>query len=130
MLQYVIAGFMTVTACMDKVEQLPMYEYNAKIVNVVDGDTVDAVVDLGFKIQTAQRLRLNGIDTPERGQPGFEEAKSFVTSAINGKNVVIRTHKVSKWGYYLIDISVDGRDLAQMLLTSKLAKPYDGGTKK
>jgi len=44
---------------------------------VVDGDTVDALVDLGFKIQTIQRLRLARVNTPERSQPAYTEAKEF-----------------------------------------------------
>jgi len=106
-----------------------MYEYKAKIFNVVDGDTVDALIDLGFKVQTMQRLRLSRIDTPERGQPGYGAARDFVKELIEGKEVTIRTHKVSKWGYFLADVVIDGRDVADMLLTSGLAKAYDGGTK-
>ena len=56
-----------------------MYQYSATVYNVVDGDTIDVVVDLGFKITTKQRLRLNGIDTPEKGQPGFNEAKEWLS---------------------------------------------------
>ena len=42
-----------------------MYDYKAEIVKVVDGDTIDVLVDLGFRITTHQRLRLKNIDTPE-----------------------------------------------------------------
>ena len=42
-----------------------MYEYNVEIMRVVDGDTVDVMVDLGFSVFTPQRVRLAGIDTPE-----------------------------------------------------------------
>ena len=106
-----------------------MYEYKAKITNVVDGDTVDALVDLGFKVQTLQRLRLTRIDTPERGQNGFAEAKNFVKQLIEGKDVTMRSYKASKWGYFLADVIIDGRDVADMLLAAGLAKAYDGGKK-
>lgn len=110
-------------------EESEMYEYKAKIINVVDGDTVDALIDLGFKVQTLQRLRLTRVDTPERTQPGYGAARDFVKQLVEGKDVIMRSHKASKWGYFLADISIDGKDVADMLLMAGLAKEYDGGTK-
>ena len=52
-----------------------MYKYNAEIVRVVDGDTVDAMVDLGFKIFKKIRIRLYGINTPETRTRDLEEKK-------------------------------------------------------
>lgn len=105
------------------------YEYKAKVVNVVDGDTIDALVDLGFKVQIMQRLRLTRVDTPERTQPGYAAARDFVKQIAEGKEVTITTHKVSKWGYFLADVVIDGRDVSDMLIASKLGKLYDGGAK-
>ena len=42
-----------------------MYEYKAKLLRVIDGDTVDCVIDLGFNVRLKERVRLKGIDTPE-----------------------------------------------------------------
>lgn len=106
-----------------------MFEYKATIENVVDGDTVDAFIDLGFKVCIKQRLRLAGLDTPERGQPGYLEAKAFVIDKVLDKVVVIKTEKVSKWGYFLADVFIDGSHLNKALLAEGLAKPYDGGKK-
>ena len=50
------------------------YHYEADLVRVIDGDTVVLVIDLGFHVSVTQTVRLSGIDTPERGQPGFHEA--------------------------------------------------------
>ena len=105
------------------------YQYKAKITNVVDGDTVDALVDLGFKVQIAQRLRLARVDTPERTQANYQTAKDFVKNLVEGKEVTITTHKVSKWGYFLADVSIEGRDVSDMLIAANLGKPYSGGTK-
>lgn len=107
-----------------------MYTYNAKVYNVVDGDTVDVAVDLGFKITINMRLRLHGIDTPERGQPGYDEAKAFVTKYI-GEDIIIRTFKASKFGYYLAEIILlfDNSILNELLVQKALAKPYTGGKK-
>lgn len=105
------------------------YEYKAKVTNVVDGDTIDALVDLGFKVQIMQRLRLARVDTPERTQPGYAAARDYVKGLVEGKEVTITTHKVSKWGYLVADVIVDGLDVSYSLITSGLGKPYDGGTK-
>ena len=48
-----------------------MYEYRAKLIKCVDGDTADFLVDLGFKVFKEIRTRFLGVDTPERGQPDF-----------------------------------------------------------
>ena len=105
------------------------YEYKAKVINVVDGDTIDALVDLGFKVQIMQRLRLTRVDTPERTQPGYAAARDFVRGLVEGKEVTITTHKVSKWGYFLADVVIDGRDVSDLLIVSNLGKSYNGGTK-
>ena len=53
-----------------------MYEYNCRIVKVVDGDTIDVDIDLGFDIVLSnQRIRLKGIDTPESRTRDLEEKK-------------------------------------------------------
>lgn len=105
------------------------YQYKARVTNVVDGDTVDALVDLGFRVQIAQRLRLARVDTPERTQANYQTAKDFVKDLVEGKEVTITTHKVSKWGYFLADVTVEGRDVSDMLIAANLGKPYSGGTK-
>lgn len=107
-----------------------MYEYRATVENVVDGDTIDVSIDLGFKTHTRQRMRLARVDTPERGQAGYAAARDFVRDATAGKVCTIRTEKVSKWGYYLANVTLpDGKDLSDTLLAAQLAKPYDGGHK-
>ncbi|CAB4154815.1 COG1525 Micrococcal nuclease (thermonuclease) homologs [uncultured Caudovirales phage] len=107
-----------------------MYEYKATVENVVDGDTIDVSIDLGFKTATRQRMRLARVDTPERGEAGYGAARDFVRDATTGKVVTIKTEKVSKWGYYLANVTLpDGRDLSGALLAANLAKPYDGGHK-
>lgn len=105
------------------------YIFAAVIYNVVDGDTVDAELDLGFKLKLKQRLRLSGIDTPERGQPGYNEAKTALIESVMTKRVSIITHKPSKFGYYLADIFVDGININEKMLTEGFAKSYHGEKK-
>lgn len=107
-----------------------MYDYKAMCVRVVDGDTVDLQIDLGFSMTTKQRVRLAHIDTPERGQAGYEEAKLALAEAIQFKLVRVKTLKPSKFGYYLAEISVDGcSDVNDMMIKRGFAKPYEGGAK-
>lgn len=106
-----------------------MYVYKGVVTYVVDGDTIDVEIDLGFKISTKQRLRLARIDTPERGQEGYQEAKDFVTNCVLNKEVLINTEKVSKFGYYLAEVIVQAKNLSDMLLDGKLARPYHGEKK-
>lgn len=92
-----------------------MYEYKADLDRVVDGDTIDVVIDLGFKMTTNQRIRLYGIDTPEifsakKGSPEHVKgmaAKKFVEDrlAANDNHFKIKTHKYTgKYGRYLGEI--------------------------
>ena len=80
-----------------------MYEYKCKVVHIVDGDTVDIDIDLGFGVWLRdQRVRLYGIDTPESRTRDDEEkkyglaAKEFITKWLTSGGVSIRTHKDAK----------------------------------
>ena len=84
-----------------------MFEYKVKITRVVDGDTVDADIDLGFDIIYRDRIRLMGIDTPESrtsnkqekilGKASKEKLKELCT--LNKGNIVLRTSKEGKGKY-------------------------------
>ena len=106
-----------------------MFTYYADVYNVVDGDTVDVMVDLGFKIYTKQRIRLMRIDTPERGQPGHTEAGNRLRQLVLNKRVRLVTTKASKWGYFLGELYVDDANVNDIMLLEGLATSYDGGTK-
>lgn len=109
-----------------------LYFYNAKILNVVDGDTVDALIDLGFKVTITLRLRFNGIDTSElhSSDPELRErankAKAFVTENLLNKEVVLQTYKADKYGRYLADIYLidDTVSINTKLLNEGLAVVY------
>ena len=107
------------------------YIFTGTVYNVVDGDTIDIELDLGFRIKTRQRLRLSGIDTPERGQPGYDEAKVALSNLILGKTVTCITFKPSKYGYFLAVIEQKDSDVTinQHMINEGLAKPYFGGAK-
>ena len=74
-----------------------MYEYSCQVKRVVDGDTMDVVLDLGFDILHKCRVRLSGIDTPESRTRNLDEkargllSKAFLKESIKGKKVVLKT---------------------------------------
>lgn len=84
-----------------------MYEYSGNVLRVVDGDTYDLLVDLGFRIQIKIRTRLYGGDTYEvRGEerPLGLKAKAFAEEFLEGEELLIRTYKTGKYGRWLVDL--------------------------
>ena len=115
-----------------------MYEYAIKeIVKVIDGDTVDVCIDLGFNIFHIERLRLSGVDTPETLTKNKEEkkygmeAKAYCAAWMKKqKQIKIRTLKDDKYGRILAEfIGDDNICLNDLLLNEGYAWLYDGGTK-
>jgi endonuclease YncB( thermonuclease family) len=95
----------------------------ATIVNVVDGDTCDIDVDLGFSVRVKHRFRLAGINAPEVGQPGAAEATAFLRG-YQGVPCVIAVTKLDKYGRYLARITVGGVCINDAMVAQKLAVPY------
>jgi micrococcal nuclease len=119
-----------------------MYEYNVKkVIKVVDGDTIDVDIDLGFKISYTQRVRLAGIDTPESRTKDLREkalgleVKSKVKNAIDSaKTIVIKTElpdSTEKYGRILGWVYLDNslKSLNEQLIDEGYAWGYMGATK-
>lgn len=119
-----------------------MYEYYVrKVESVVDGDTIDVLIDLGFDILFASRVRLAGIDTPESRTKDLAEkalgleAKEYLKKALkDAKSVVIKTEKMDsseKYGRILgwIYVNGDSVSLNDMMINDGYAWGYLGDTK-
>jgi len=119
-----------------------MFEYYVKKVSkVVDGDTIDVDIDLGFDISFSSRVRLAGIDTPEsRTTDKMEktlglESKEYLKKAIDAsKTVVIKTEKMDsseKYGRILGWVFLDGSEVSinQKMINEGYAWGYMGETK-
>ena len=116
-----------------------MYEYRCKVVHIVDGDTVDVDIDLGFGVwMKKQRIRLYGIDTPESRTRDLEKkkyglmAKEMVLAHLPiGSTQILRTHKdgVGKYGRILGSFVVGDTTLNQMLIDTHNAVAYFGQSK-
>ena len=120
-----------------------MYEYRAKVNRVVDGDTVDIYIELGFDIVlTGQRVRIMGIDTPE-SRTSDKVEKKFGLAAKNrlkellGPTAVLKTQiekdgddAKGKFGRILADfVAPDGRMVTEIMIEEGHAVPYFGGSK-
>ena len=124
-----------------------MYEYNCKIVRIIDGDTVDVDIDLGFDVcLKKQRIRLAGIDAPESRTTDQEEkkfgvmAKNFVKGRLPiGSNQILKTQlddSRGKFGRILGEFIIEGTSrkedttLNKLLIATNNAVSYLGHSKK
>jgi micrococcal nuclease len=116
-----------------------MFRFNAQLVRVVDGDTIDADIELGFSVFMRDRIRLMGIDTPESRTRNLQE-KSWGLAAkhrliellaeTNGEfTLVTEDMEKGKFGRVLGTIEINGKDANQTLIEEKFAIPYEGGNK-
>ena len=123
------------------------YNFRVKeVVKVVDGDTIDVIIDLGFDLYKKERVRIAGIDTPEKRTRDLEEKelgidatnwmKGTLEDTINGENeLIIRTELkggVGKYGRLLgwLYIGDEEVSLNEQMIAEGYAWEYDGGTKK
>ena len=116
-----------------------------EIVKVVDGDTIDVIIDLGFDLYKKERVRIAGVDTPEKRTRDLEEkelgidATNWLTeqldSAIDGEDdLVIRTEIDGGFGKYgrllgWLYIGEDTESINERMIREGYAWQYDGGTK-
>lgn len=108
----------------------PQYVYTAKVVEVVDGDTLRLDLDLGLRMRSVQPVRLAGVDCPEHGTAAGDAATGYVRSLLQpGDTVTVATRKPDKYGRVLGSVDVDGTDLATTLIRLGHGRPYDGGAK-
>jgi micrococcal nuclease len=119
-----------------------MYEYRVKkVLKVVDGDTIDVDIDLGFNVSYTQRVRLAGIDTPESRTTDLKEkalgleVKEYLKSLLDSTDdIVIQTEKPDsseKYGRILGWLFIDDEETSinEKMINDGYAWEYDGGTK-
>jgi micrococcal nuclease len=119
-----------------------MYEYRVKkVLAVIDGDTIDVDIDLGFNVSYTQRVRLAGIDTPESRTKDLKEkalgleVKDYLKKQLkDALTVTIKTEKPDsseKYGRILgwLYINEDTKSLNELMIEQGHAWTYDGGTK-
>ena len=124
-----------------KKKEIRKYEYSAKLDRVVDGDTCDAMIDLGFNTWVKKRIRFKGVDTWESRTRDLEEkkkgleAKAFTKDKLEnsdeGKFSII-SYGTGKYGRVLGELFIKGYEVSlnQLLLENGHAYEYEGGKKK
>ena len=109
-----------------------MYEYNARLIRVIDGDTIEAMVDLGFDVWTKQTIRLHGIDTPEVRTRNLNEKKlglaakerlSEIFSICDGK-FLLKSRGIGRYGRCLGILYIKEQNINELLISEGHAKEY------
>jgi micrococcal nuclease len=109
-----------------------MYKYNAQVLKVIDGDTLDLFIDLGFKVGFNTRIRLLGIDTPEKWHPYGKVVKAYLEDLMEGEKVFLDVTKKDKYGRYLGVIYLNKNDeqsINDHLIEIGMAKAYHGASR-
>lgn len=101
------------------------FVYAAKIERVIDGDTVDVELDLGMRVFFRTRLRIAGIDAPERNTDAGKAAKAFLQGLLPvGWAVTVSTYKPDKYGRALADIEFNDHDVGETMVGNGHARVY------
>ena len=122
-------------------KKMDKHIYSAKLVRVVDGDTADAMIDLGFNVWVKNRIRFMGVDAWESRTRNKEEkvkglaAKAYVKDILENSDegkFLLKSHGVGKYGRVLGELFVKGNEQSvnQLLIENGHAYEYDGGKKK
>ena len=127
-------------------KKLDVREYQCELIRVVDGDTIDCYIDLGFNIRIKNRVRYMGIDTWESRTRDLDEKKKGLAAKARNKELLekvssksgyfrLKSFGVGKYGRVLGEIYVQDKDgkqynINQTLINEGHAYVYDGGKKK
>ena len=117
------------------------FEYNGTLVKVLDGDTIDCYIDLGFDLKIKKRIRYMGIDTWESRTRDLDEKKKGLVAKAYTKDLlensdegkfVLKSYGLGKYGRVLADLFVKGHEQSvnQLLIENGHAYEYEGGKKK
>jgi len=109
-----------------------MYSYKAKLIRVIDGDTIDAMIDLGFDTWIKKRIRLYGINTPEIRTKNLEEKKAGIAAKDRLSQImeesdykfILISHGVGKYGRCLGTLFIEDVNINELLLGEGFAKEY------
>ena len=122
-------------------KKMDKHIYSAKLVRVVDGDTADAMIDLGFNVWVKNRIRFMGVDAWESRTRNLEEkekglaAKAYVKDLLENSDegkFLVKSHGVGKYGRVLGELFVKGHETSinELLKENGHASEYYGGKKK
>ena len=122
-----------------------MYECNIRVDRVVDGDTIDCWIDLGYNLQIHKRIRFAGVNAPETRTRDKEEkkrgliAKEWLINKIDpeavgsSKNIILKSYEYGKYGRVIGELFIVSgsrkQSINKMMLAEGLVTEYDGGAR-
>jgi micrococcal nuclease len=101
-----------------------LYQYNAVVERVVDGDTIVCNVDLGFCIYVKEKFRLANINAPEVITEQGKYVRQIVTDMLTGKQIVMNVLGKDKYGRWLATIFLNNVNINEWLVTNGYAQIY------
>ena len=122
-------------------KKIQKHNYSAKLLRVVDGDTCDAMIDLGFDTWIKKRIRFKGVDCWESRTRDLDEKKKGLAAKAYTKDLlensdegkfVLKSYGLGKYGRVLADLYVKGHEQSvnELLIENGHAYEYEGGKKK
>lgn len=112
------------------------YTRNGTALDVIDGDSLRVMVDLGFRVWHKTHVRLLGIDSPERGETGWAEARAALIALVpHGSPVIVETEGPDKYGgrwlahVYAVRAGQPPLNVGMQLVAEGFAVPYHGGAR-
>lgn len=116
----------------------PAYTYGIEIIKIVDGDTIDVLIDLGFHIKVKKKVRLQGINAPESRTRDLAEKKRGLAAKARLREMcsdeefgeaklVLKCHGIGKYGRVLGEIFNHNCNLNRMMVSEGFATEYHGG---
>ena len=104
-----------------------MRVFPAKVLRVLDGDTMSLDIDMGFETHRFETVRVDGVDAPELKTIEGRKVKETVRALLEGKDVTFEDHGKEKYGRRLGSLIFEGQDFGQHLIKNGMAKEYHGG---
>ena len=109
-----------------------MYRYNAKLIRVIDGDTIDALIDLGFDTWTKKRIRLYGINAPESRTKDLQEKELGLAAKdrleelfkVYSDEFILESRGIGKYGRCLGILFIDNQNINELLISEGHARKY------
>lgn len=96
-----------------------LYHYRAELLRIIDGDTLEVRIDHGFdSIKSTRRLRLLGVDTPERGHKEFESATKQLTDLVGNRDLIVHTIKRDSFGRWLAVVWANNENVNHAMMAN------------
>lgn len=110
-------------------KETQLYNYKATVERIIDGDTIEFTIDVGFKTYMRMNMRLAGIDAPEIKTQEGKDAKKWLSEQLPiGHEVLLNVYRTAdKYGRYLAIVTYNGIEINNLLIKSGHAVEYHGG---